>query len=449
MRNKRILLINPPFYRLMQSHFNGLNLGVSYIASVLAEKDFNVKIYNADYVDTNNYPTQEQLFQNYIGYKEILSSRKSDIWREVKEKIKSFNPDIVGISMSTGSYKSSIIVAQLAREVNSEVLVVVGGPHPTLAPQTVRDEEVDYLIRGEGEFAFLEFVEGKPVEDIEGLSYVRNGEVIHNASREFIEDLDSLPFPARDLFLNTGDNMYLGDIMVGRGCPYVCSFCASPKIWKRSVRFRSPSSVIKEIKEVVGKYKQPQISFVDDTFTLVKERTKEICRLIINEGIEIQWKCTTRADKLDRELVSLMKRAGCICAKIGAESGSERILKLVQKHETKDDIRKAAKLIREQGIALTVYFMAGFPDETNEDLRETIEFAIELQADYYSLGIVAPYYGTGVYTMLKNQGKINEENHWEYFFHTSLERIESSGLDSDLVNDFLSIDRLYAKGARI
>src|SRR4030043_1024499 len=255
--NKEVnkLLISPPFYRLMKSHFNGLNLGLAYTAAVLAKEGFNVRIYNADYVDDSNYLTQEQLFQNYENYKAILNDEKAGIWQEVKKKIMDFNPDFIGISMYTGAYKSARVIANIVKKINPEIKIVVGGPHSTLDPEgTIKNKEFDYVIRSEGEFPFLELVEGKQLDSIKGLSYKKEGKIIHNPAREFIQDLDSLPFPARNLFLEKRENLDLGYVMTGRGCPFNCAFCASPKIWQRKVRFRSVDNVMAELEELVEKY---------------------------------------------------------------------------------------------------------------------------------------------------------------------------------------------------
>jgi len=451
MNTKRILLVKPPFYRLMKSHFNGLDLGLAYIAAVLNKNGFEVRIYNTDYVADGKLASLEELFDNYKVYKEAINDEKNAIWQEVKEKIRKFNPDVLGISMFTGAYKSAKIVARLAKEVNPEMKIAVGGPHPTLSPveTLVKNSEFDYAVRGEGEYAFLELAEGVLLEQINGLSYRKDGNIINNPEREFIDNLDELPFPARNLFIDGNNGVDLSNIATGRGCPYACKFCASPKLWKRKARLRSPDNVIAELEELVNKYGQKTISFVDDTFTLKRDRTVEICNKIIEKKLNIAWRCDTRADRLDEDLIILMKKAGCICIKIGVESGSERMLKWMQKFETKDQIRKAVKLIKKHGISLTTYFMAGFPTETNDDLRQTIDFAKELESDYYSLGIVSPYYGTDIYFMLKEEGKLKNEEDWEYFFHQSSKGMEyNKNLDPKLVEEFLSITK-YAKGKRI
>ncbi|MCX6760318.1 MAG: radical SAM protein, partial [Candidatus Nealsonbacteria bacterium] len=410
----------------------------------------NTKIYNADYFDESKFISLEEIFSNYSGYKEVLNDKNAEIWKEVRENIKKFNPDILGISMFTGAYKSAKITAQIAKEINPNLKTVVGGPHPTLCAEgTLKNEEFDYAVVGEGEFVFLDLASGKPLSDINGLVYKKGGKIIKNPEREFIADLDSLPFPARNLFLDKGENINFGNIATGRGCPYACRFCASPKIWKRKVRLRSADNVIKEIEEMISKYNQKSISFVDDTFTLIKNRAMEICRKIIDKKLNIEWRCDTRADHLDDELVDLMKKAGCVCIRLGVESGSDKVLKLMNKMATKDQLRKAANLVKKYGISLTVYLMAGFPGETDEDLKETIDFAKELEADYYSLGIVSPYYGTDIYFELKEKGQLTENEDWEYFFHQSMDGVGSKNLNPKLLEEFLSLNKTCGKGSRI
>jgi hypothetical protein len=189
--SKKVLLINPPFYRLMYSHFNGLSLGLSYIAAVLSKNGHDVKIYNTDYKSSKNYADQRGIFESYDNYKKILSDLNHPLWLEVKKSIKRYSPDIVGISMLTGTYKSAENVGRIAKELNEDVVVVVGGTHPTVLPdETIKNEYFDYVVRGEGEYTFLDLAEGVMIADIPGLTYINErGRVANNPDREFIEDL--------------------------------------------------------------------------------------------------------------------------------------------------------------------------------------------------------------------------------------------------------------------
>jgi len=434
----------------MGSHFNGMNLGLSYIASVLAHNGHNVAIYNADYLDTNEYLNQRQIFNNYDNYKVVLNDLNNPLWKEIELKIRDSRPDVIGLTMLTANYKVDKIIAGIAKKINKDIKIVVGGTHATIDPDnTLKNDEFDYLVRGEGELTFLELVEGRDKKSIKGLSYKQNNKIIQNEKRPFIKDLDGLPFPSRDLFINSTNYIDYGNVITGRGCPYTCVFCASQKIWERKVRLRSPQNVIEELKDLKNRFNPPIIYFIDDTFTLIKDRAKNICRKIIEEKINIPWKCDTRVDKLDYELVNLMKKAGCIRIKIGVETGSENMQNKIKKKLTLDKIREGVKIIKSVGLPLTVYLMAGFPGETNRDIKNTIEFAKEIDADYYSLSIVAPYLGTEIYDeFIKSGNNINKE-HWEYFYHQSKFMILNNNIDPELIDEFLALNERPGKGTRI
>jgi radical SAM superfamily enzyme YgiQ (UPF0313 family) len=444
---KRVLLINPPFYRLMASHFNGLSLGLGYIAAVLSKNGYEVKIYNADYKSSENYADQREIFEGYDNYKKILSNLNHPLWLEVKENIESYSQDIIGITMLTGTYKSAENIGRIAKKFNKDVEVVVGGPHPTILPEeTIKNEYFDYVVRGEGEYTFLDLVNGIGVEDIPGLTYInKRGEIVNNPDREIVEDLDSLPFPCRGLYLNDTRYMDYGYIMTGRGCPFECTFCASKKVWKGHVRFRSPESVVEEVKHVHDKYSTKFFYFVDDTFTLNKKRTKKICELLVESDLDISWICDTRVDTIDEELLRLMKESGCVRVKIGVESGSERILKKVKKKITKKQVRDSVSLIKKVGIDLTIYLMIGFPTETKEEMQETLDFARELEPTYYSLSILAPYPGTEIYDDVIRSGIKLPKEHWEYFFHQSKDMILTDNIDRVLIDECLSLNEKNGK----
>lgn len=444
---KKVLLINPPFYRLINSHFNGLSLGLGYIAAVLSKNGYEVKIYNADYESSENYADQRKIFESYDNYKKILSNLNHPLWLEVKENIERFSPDIVGITMLTGTYKSAENIGRIAKELNKDIDVVVGGTHPTvLSEETIKNKYFDYVVCGEGEYTFLDLVNGMRVDDIPGLTYLnKKGKIVNNPEREFIENLNSLPFPSRDLYLNDNCYMDYGYIMTGRGCPFECAFCASKKVWKGHVRFRSPKNVVEEVKHVHDKYGTKFFYFVDDTFTLNKNRTKKICELLVESDLDISWICDTRVDTIDEELLRLMKESGCVRVKIGVESGSERILKMVKKMITKKQIRDCVSHIKKVGIDLTIYLMIGFPTETQEEMQETLDFARELDPTYYSLSILAPYPGTEIYDDVIRSGVKLPKEHWEYFFHQSKDMILTDNIDENLIEECLSLNEKNGK----
>lgn len=434
----------------MGSHYNGIHLGLGYIASVLGKYGHDVQIYNADFFDSNTYIDQKKIFESFKRYKTVLNNLNNPIWEEVRGAIKDVRPDYIGIQMYTGTFKSAQNVATIAKEVNPAIKVVVGGTHPTLDPNgTISFDNYDYVVRGEGEYTLLDLLNNTNLNKIDGLTFKnKDNNIINNRDRDFNKDLDALPFPIRDNFYSGNGKIDVGAIITSRGCPFQCTYCASPQIWKRKTNYRSVNNVLEELEYIVRHHNVSLIRFQDDTFTLNKKRAVEIFEGILERGLNFRWICDTRVDKLDKQLLSLMKKSGCIRIKIGVETGSDRILKRVKKGITTEQIRNAISLVREVGIPLTVYLMIGFPGETDEDVRKTIRFADEIKADYNSLGIIAPYYGTEMYEELANNGFDFSKCHWEYFFHQSQEMILNTKISEDLRDSFLSLNE-RGKGERL
>jgi len=446
---KRILLISPPFYRLMGSHYNGIALGQSYIAAVLISQGHEVKIYNADYEERKEYLNQKEIFENFYVYKNILNDVDHPIWKEIRTKIDHYSPDVVGISMYTATYKSSKIVADIVKELNSNTMVIVGGTHPSLDPfGTMEHKTFDAIVRNEGEYPFLSIVNGHDLGTIPGLVYRKNGRIVSTTDPVYIQDLDRLPFPERKAFLNSTRDMDVGAIITGRGCPFDCTYCCSPTIWKRKARLRSVDNVIKELELLSGEYAVKLIHFQDDTFTMKMDRAAAICKKIIEKKLDIKWICDTRVDRLNAEILELMKAAGCVRVKIAVESGNDEILSKVRKRINTDKVLETVSIIKTAGIPFTVYLMIGFPGETNSQVKETIEFGKRLEADYYSLSILAPYYGTEIYQDLEKSGKKLDKEHWEYFFHQSKDMLVSDNIEPKLVEEFFALND-YGKGVRV
>lgn len=440
---KKILLVSMPFYRLLGSHYNGMNLGISSIAAVLKRRNFNVGIYNADYYDSSQYLSQEEIYANYKDYLNVINSSRHPLWSEIVENILKWNPDYLGISLFSATYPSAKLVCKKLKKINPNLKIVLGGVHATLSyKELIKESWCDYVVRGEGEFTFLELVNNVPRKDILGLSYKdRLGKVMHNDNRQYINPLDIIPFPDRESFITPNHRMDLGQIITGRGCPYNCTYCASPALWGRTnVRFRSIHNVVTELELISKRYQSSLIYISDDTFTLKKSRTMELCNEIINRDLKITWKCDTRADCLDKELVDKMKEAGCELIKIGVESGSPKILKEIKKGVTKEKLRLAVDLVKKAGIKITIYLMVGFPGETDEDVQRTIDFAHELNTDYYSLSILSPYFGTEIFSYLSDNGLISQERHWEYFYHQTRKLLVNNLISDSMVDKFLAIN---------
>lgn len=468
----RVLLVNPPFYRLLGSHYNSNSLGIAYIASLLNQHGHDAWLYNADFLNRNVYANQRKMYEGFVDYKQYFLNEDADIWNEVVEKITEFDPDWVGYTSYTANVSSIDIISRKLRQRRPKIKQVIGGVHPTLDSLVLKKLlALDYAVRREGEFAMLSLVEGKDPTTISGVVSRTGLTLANSGDADVIKDVDSIPFPERDKFYGLTDDEKKGVdvsyICSIRGCPYRCNYCASPFHWKRDkTQFRSPDSVISEMRHLKEHYwnttkdydfsasansgakntlvirDNTMVYFVDDVFTVRKRRVKEILQRIIDEDLRMPWKCEARTDHLDEEICELMAKAGCMRVKLGFESGSDRILKQIQKDETKEDMRHGVRLLKQAGVPFTAYFMAGFPGETDDDLMQTIEFAKEIDATYYALSILAPYYGTKMYFDLMELGYELDKKPWEYFYHQTGELMVNNTISPGVLEQYLSLNEL-------
>lgn len=341
--------------------------------------------------------------------------------------------------------------------------------HPTLLNDL---KDIDYQVKREGEYAMLDLVNDKDPKIIPGVvSRTRFGTLKDNGDYPPIKNLDELPYPERSKFWAISekekpyiDVSYLVSI---RGCPYRCNYCASPEHWKRDkTQYRSPESVLGELKYLKENHWNIQkeydysasnniqskdkllvkdntiVYFVDDVFTIKKDRVKKILQGMIEQNLQMPFKAEMRTDHLDPEICKLLKEAGCVRAKIGIETGSPRLLKQIQKDETREEIIEGCKMLKEAGVPFTAYLMTGFNGETDEDLDMTISLAKEIQADYYSLSIMSPYYGTKSYRDLITQGFPLDKQPWEYFFHQSSEMMVNNTISKEKLDEYLALNEL-------
>jgi len=446
----KVLLVSVPFYRLLGSHFNGINLGLAYLSSTLEKAGIECTIYNADYLPDKKYAGQVTLHNYYESYKEIMSNPSHPIWQECVSNILDYNPQWLGFNMFTANFPAVKIISQAIKRKAPDIKIIVGGPHVTLAKDMVlrKAAAIDFAIQGEGEINLLYLVQRMPLNKIKGLIYRCHDDIVVNSNSGFINDLDKLPFPNRKKPYLNGQQIDTHYIITSRGCPNNCTFCASPVIWKRKVRLRSVKNVIQELmemKELGHKF----IQFQDDTFTSNKIRLFDLLRRMYDEKLDFKWVCDTGLNFLDEEILQAMKSAGCIRVKVGIESGNRDILKTINKNITPELILEKTNLIKKAGLSLTVYFMIGFPGETDEQAMETIELAKKIEADYYSLSVVSPYFGTKLYgDFVKHNGDKKIREHWEYFFHQSGDMILTTNLSENIIDDFWALNS-FGKGVRV
>lgn len=470
----KILLVNPPFYRLLGSHYNANSLGIAYIASYLNKRGHDAWLYNADHVSDKNYCNLKKIFNNFSNYKSYFQESDNALWHEVKDKILSFKPEWVGYTSYTANVSAIKIISEKIRTANPYIKQFVGGVHATLDKNLLNTlTSVDYSIQREGEEAVYALVENTNPKIIPGVISRGKNSLINNGIAPIIKDIDDLPFPERDKMWGIPEserkNVDVSYINTIRGCPYKCTYCASPFHWDRkTTRLRSPESVIEEMKHLKDNYwhttkydysasanisekeslkieDNTLVYFVDDVFTVNKKRVKKLLRMMIDQKLEMKWKCEARADHLDDEICELMAEAGCERVKIGFESGSDRILAQVKKLETREEMLVGAKMLKRAGVPFSAYFMTGFPGETDDDVRQTIDFAKKVEADYYSLSVLAPYYGTELYDQLIENGHALDKQPWEYFFHQSPKPMVNDKISTKILQEYLDLSDLNKK----
>jgi len=425
----KILLIDPPFYRFIKYYNRYFPLGLTYLAAVLRSQGHDLLIYDADAnVDKANEMDFTTLEDKYPQYLKGVNNLEHPIWDELRDVLNNFKPELAGVSVFTTKAASAFRTAQIVKMYDPNIPVVFGGPHPSVKAQETLEISpfVDFVVRGEGEVSFEHLAESiankTSYSDINGISYRSGKSVYHNHDSDFIKDLDSIPFPARDLLLNK--NSYtsedLGLIMSGRGCPYQCAFCSSSGVWRRKARFRSVENVIEEIGHIHNRFGTIQFSFKDDTFTINRQRVMDFCRLLKTRKLKISWDCNARVNLIDESLLMEMKSAGCNGVKVGIESGSHHILKnVMKKNITLSQIELAADTLRKAGLHWTGYFMMGLPTETKQQILETLELMKRIKPDFASISVFEPFPGTELFGTAQRIGYVTNTRTIEDYYTIS------------------------------
>jgi anaerobic magnesium-protoporphyrin IX monomethyl ester cyclase len=437
-----ILLINPPRHNEIVAdnpafidEERGYNppLGLLYLASYVKSKsNHNIKVIDAQ--------VEEYKYDNEFA-KAILET----------------NPDVVGLTAMTFTLvdvvKTIHLVSWAAEQLNKKITIVLGGPHATVFPnETAELPDVDYVIVGEGEVAFLELLNaldrGSDISKIKGLVYENSGQIINNGRSDFIEDLDQLPIPAREMLPVKKYNSILSSdrivttMFTSRGCPFQCSFCDRPHLGKR-FRSRSAKNVVDEISACL-KLGIGEILIYDDTFTVDRQRTIDICNEIIKRKLIFLWDIRARVDTIDEEVLSKLKQAGCQRIHFGVEAGTEKILKVLKKGVTLSQIEKAFKLSREMGMETLAYFMIGAPSETKEDVYASLKFAKKIKPNYTHITIFTPYPATEIYRQALDKGIIKNDI-WREFARNPKQGIITRYWEEDFTRQelFDLLDKFY------
>ncbi|MBN1508285.1 MAG: radical SAM protein [Sedimentisphaerales bacterium] len=404
----KVLLIDPPFYRLIGFYNRYYPLGLVSVGTALRDTGHEVIVYDADFNENPSIIGNACLTRYYERYLDSFHEADNPVWNGMQDMIREVRPDVVGITMCTAYAASAFHVAQISKAINPTCPVVVGGPHATVRAEEILRicPSVDFIVRGEGEITACELVAtiadsnrnpnpqseiiNPLLQVIPDLSFRMNGSIRHNPPREKIKDLDAFAPPDRSLMVNkaTYSPEDMGLIMTSRGCPFSCTFCATDN---RQVRYRSIEHILREIRHVKDTYGTVHFTLKDDSFTVNKKRVAEFCDALAWENLRIGWECNTRVDLVNEQMLRRMKKAGCNSVKVGIESGSEKVLERMNKGITLDEIRVAARLFRKVGLHWTGYFLIGTPGETVEDIYKTLDFMYEVKPDFAALGVYEPF----------------------------------------------------------
>ena len=393
-----VVLANPPYPEdVPQAVF--IPLGISYLAAVLEEKGYEV-----DVVDCQvSRPNQ----------------------KELEDKFRSLNPDIIGVTSATVTYLPALDILKAAKAALPNCITMIGGPHVTVLDERTFTEsaDVDIVVRGEGEQTMLELAslvsDGnlKSLSEVAGITFKKNGKVFRTPDRPFIQDIDSLPYPAHKHFDVTkykiSGKTYM-PIITSRGCPFNCAFCLASKMCGKGFRARSPSKVVDELEWLRDTFEAGAFAFYDDTFTYDVNRAIAICDEMKARKFGLPWDCRTRVDRVSKELLTKLRSTNCQLIHFGVESGSQQMLNTMRKGTTVEQNARAIKWAKESGILVAISLVIGYPGETPEMLQQTIDFIHKTKPDYVYMCEAVPYPGTELYNYVKELGLEISENWNQY-----------------------------------
>ncbi len=421
----RVCFINPP--RIQPKAWGKPNvfppIAMASAAAVLEKKGHVVMVIDAP---TEGWENLEEL--DATKYRVGLSAQV------IAGRISDWKPDVVAVEVPfSGWSKTAFEVVSIAKKVSKNIVVVLFGLHPSSRPEAcLEDSEADFVVVGEPEVTIDELVEAlqnkvSSFNKIDGLGFRENGKVTLTAKRAFIQDLDTLPLPARHLLPMkvyseaVKQNPLRGEItksytivVTSRGCPFNCVFCTHSIVWGKQWRPRSPKNVVDEVEHVIKTYGIKQIDFADDNMTWSRERMAQICDLIVERGLHFEWFTPNgvRADTLDEALLRKMKKAGCKKIRVAPESGVQRVVTdIAKKNLELKKVEAAIVAARKVGIKVGCFFVMGLIGETKADIEETIRYAYKLKglgAESFVFSIAMPLYGTAFYEQAKAGGYIRD-----------------------------------------
>jgi len=407
----KIVLLNPKISTWSPEIY--VPLGLTYVAAALEEANHDVQILD-------------------FNVKRVKNS-------EFEEKTRS--AQIIGITGIITEYHEIAKLAHAVRNVNSSAKIVLGGALATSLPEKMLQiSQADALVIGEGERTIVDLVSAiecnRNLGSVRGIAYVENGKVVITEPVIQIADLDSIPFPARHLLdmklystnqfeafgLRLKKKTRTSVLVSSRGCPYNCTFCFKG-MWGNKWRKRSPENLIEEMELLNKEYGMNGFLFYDDTFNIDKNRVFRFCQLLKESKLDVVWYCNTRANLLTREMLNAMHDAGCIGVAFGIESGNQDVLNSIKKDLTLAQVRQAVKWTKEAGINIVGYFIFGLLGETKATVRETLDFARELDLDFYGFSLPNPLPKTELYDSAVEAGLVSDDiarDEWTFHVNANL-----------------------------
>ncbi len=401
MKNLDILLINPPWHKKSGNIWKDVSscmppFGLALLASLAREKGYKVSILDCNALQLGLDKIEENLPEN--------------------------SPRFVGLTATSVLVENALTIAKIVKEKYPESKVIMGGVHATLLPEEVlRNPAVDFAVVGEGEYSFLDLLSGLEPRLIRGIGFKENGRIVLNQPRETIPEIDSFPMPAYDLLpmgkYYSADGSYkrkpsLG-MITSRGCPGRCTFCKG-NILGEVIRFRTAENIFKEMTYLQENYGIKDITFYDDTFTTNKKTVENLCGLILANKFDITWCCFSRVDTVDCEILAKMKKAGCYQVMYGVESADPQIIKNINKRINLKKVEETVAATKKAGLEVRLAFMFGNPGETEETIKKTIKYAIDLDPDLVSFNITTPYPGTEMFAWAEKNNYLIHKNWSEY-----------------------------------
>jgi radical SAM superfamily enzyme YgiQ (UPF0313 family) len=345
-------------------------------------------------------------------------------YESFREEIGKRKPDIVGVTCNTLTYKSALQILKVTKEALPNCITIIGGHHVTFEDeQAFKDlPTLDAVIRNEGEYTMLELAQrveqGKDWHDVIGTTTQKDGKIVRNPKRAYIENLDELPFPARHLWPLEATSKYgkiMFDIIASRGCSYWCDFCIEVRMHGQKFRKRSVQNVCDELEECKKTFGATWFSFVDAAFTVDQKFTADLCDEIIKRNLNVNWVAGTRVDMVTKELLQKMAQAGCKSMWYGVESGAQNVLNEMRKGITLEQTVKAFQWTVEAGMKPDPNVVLGFPGETKESAWATIKLCQKIAPTYMaSYTIATPYPGTPLYYLVKEKGWLKDTNFDHY-----------------------------------